>query len=75
MYFYVQRCGAFAGTFSGFLGLFLAGEVDNHGSWARHVAGWIRARDASPDRVSLLKYEDMLLHGASAIRAAFARTV
>ncbi len=75
MYFAMQRRGAFAGTFSfsEFLDLFLAGKVDNYGSWARHVAGWTRARDANPDRVSLLKYEDMLLHGASAIRAAFAR--
>ena len=73
MYFSVQRRGAFAGTFSEFLDLFLAGEVDNYGSWARHVAGWVRARDADPDRVSLLKYEDMHLHGVSAVRAAFAR--
>ncbi|MDQ3223478.1 MAG: sulfotransferase domain-containing protein [Gemmatimonadota bacterium] len=73
MYFFVQRRGAFAGTFSEFLDLFLAGEVNNSGSWARHVAGWVRARDASPDRVSLLKYEDMLLHGAAAVRAAFGR--
>ena len=73
MYFFVQHRGAFVGTFSEFLDLFIAGEVDNYGSWARHVAGWIRARDANPDRVSLLKYEDMLLHGASAIKAAFAR--
>ncbi len=73
MYFSVQRRGAFAGTFSEFLDLFLAGEVDNYGSWARHVAGWVRARDADPDRVSLLKYEDMRLHGVSAVRAAFAR--
>ncbi len=73
MYFFVQRRGALVGTFSEFLDLFLAGGVDNHGSWARHVAGWIRARDANPDRVSLLKYEDILLHKAAAVRAAFAR--
>ncbi|MDQ4037670.1 MAG: sulfotransferase domain-containing protein [Actinomycetota bacterium] len=73
MYFFVQRLGDFAGTFSEFLDLFLAGEVGNHGSWARHVAGWTRARDVNPDRVSLLKYEDMHSHGASAIRAAFTR--
>lgn len=73
MYFFVQRRGAIAGTFAEFLDLFLAGEVNNYGSWASHVAGWIRARDANPDRISLLKYEDMLVHGGSAIRAAFGR--
>ena len=38
---------------------FIKGSYDNFGSWHAHVRGWMRAQEQSPNRVMIVRYEDL----------------
>jgi hypothetical protein len=44
----------------GFVGRFLAGSLNDYGSWGENVGSWLAARQGSK-RFLLLRYEDMLV--------------
>ncbi len=48
----------------GYLARFIAGEVDDYGSWKENVGSWLATRQGT-DSFLLLRYEDMLEHTAS----------
>jgi hypothetical protein len=47
-----------------YIARFIAGEVDEYGSWKDNVASWLATRQCS-ESFLLLRYEDMLEHGAA----------
>jgi hypothetical protein len=46
-----------------YIARFIAGTVDDYGSWKENVASWLATRRGS-ESFLLLRYEDMLEHGA-----------
>jgi hypothetical protein len=60
-YFHHQRrVGAAWPDIDAFANAFLDGHVGSYGSWQDHVTGWLARRDRHPDRVAVVRYEDML---------------
>jgi hypothetical protein len=49
-----------------YIARFIAGEVDDYGSWKENVASWLATRQGS-ESFLLLRYEDMLEHGAAGL--------
>jgi hypothetical protein len=52
-----------------FVDSFVAGGLDEFGTWGEHVTGWLNAREGGPDFV-LLRYEDVLEAPRDALAAA-----
>lgn len=42
-----------------FVSEFIRGAVDGMGEWGEHVRGWLDAHRRNPDRVMIVKYEDL----------------
>lgn len=59
-YHYLRRLGVYEGDIGAFTGAMLAGRVYPYGTWQDHVSGWLDRRDQQPERVMVLRYEDML---------------
>ena len=60
MYHFLERVNVQPVLFSDYLEAFLAGRVVPYGSWQDHVIAWLRAAEKYPDRVAVLRYEELL---------------
>lgn len=47
------------GAFQDFLGDFLAGQVNRYGSWENHTNSWLDAKDSTPDRILMIRFDDL----------------
>jgi hypothetical protein len=65
MYHYLRRRGVYSGPFDDYLDAFLAGRVVNYGSWQDHVRAWLSAVAQHPERIAVLRYEDLLQAGGA----------
>jgi len=56
-----------------YINRFICGNLDGYGSWGDHVRGWLSARNKNPEKVMVIKYEDMLENNFEILRkiAAF----
>jgi hypothetical protein len=74
MYHFLRRLGVYSGPFGEYLDAFLAGRVVNYGSWHDHVRAWVIAAERHPQRIAVLRYEDLLApNGAETLQATLAR--
>ena len=72
-YYHMLRRGLIDPDFSSFLQRFLVGQVDNYGRWTQHVVGWLDAARENPDRVAVVRYEDLLEQAPGVTQTALQR--
>ena len=70
---YARRNGVYDGDFDDFIDAFLQGRIFPYGSWQDHTNSWLEASLRSPDRITTLRYEDLLSGGASSLKHALVR--
>jgi hypothetical protein len=72
-YYFQQLWQLFDGTFQEFLDSFLEGRVNRYGSWGRHTDRWLDARESAPDRIFLVRFDELKrdTHGTLASVLAF----
>lgn len=46
-------------TFQDFVSDFLTGQVNRYGTWENHANSWLDAKDSAPDRILMIRFDDL----------------
>lgn len=69
-YHFQQLWRIYDGSFSEFVAGFLAGSVNRYGTWANHTTTWLDARDAAPNRILMIRFDDLRHDTHAALESA-----
>jgi hypothetical protein len=67
-YIFCRRLRYFEGDFDEFFDAFLAGRVNRYGFWGDQVSSWVAAARKEPERVFVLRYEDLRANTAAIMK-------
>jgi hypothetical protein len=71
-YYFHKWQDTYHDEFDVFLDQFLRGEVNRYGSWQAHTKSWLDAQQRAPDKILLVRFEEMRADPVETLRAVTA---
>lgn len=66
-FIFCRRNGSMTCDFDSFFELFMQGRVNRYGAWTDHVHSWLRYQESEPDKVHLVRFEDLRRNTATVV--------